>query len=71
MFKFLSLIFVLLQKVTEKVVDFRKISSGIFLNSDSRLPPCMLSIVGVNCTRIEQLFVQRHKSVDLAVVATF
>ena len=35
-----------LQKVTEKFVDFRKkISSGIFLNSDSRLPPCQPSIL--------------------------
>ena len=32
---------IFLQKVTENVIDFQKISSGIFLNSYSRLPPCI------------------------------
>ena len=29
-----------MQKVTEKVADFRKISAGIFPHSEGRLPPC-------------------------------
>ena len=31
-----------LQKVTEKVVDFRKFSAGIFPHSDGRLPPWLI-----------------------------
>ena len=34
-------------------------------------PQNVLFFVVISCTRIEQLFVQRHKSVDLAAVATF
>ena len=50
MFKFLSLIFVLFtKKVTENVTDLRKISSGIFLNSDNRLSPCLERISCSKC----------------------
>ena len=33
-----------LQKVTVKVADFRKISAGIFPHSEGRLPPCSIAV---------------------------
>ena len=57
-----------LQKVTEKVVDFRKISSGIFLNSDSRLPPCKLYTEKVdNLIIFELIIFMKRVTLELTV----
>ena len=49
-----------LQKVTEEVADFRKISPGIFLNSDSRLPHPVLKAYPIDFGQNNEINLQEH-----------